>query len=335
MSSVQNLIAAANPRTTEPNPSEIDAALQRVLTRRTEPASADPPASRHSRPRHVVPATAFAAAAAVAAAVVLTGVAHTRAGSGASTGHPGANAGRLSTAAMIRRVANVMNGSGTGILYVVENDSAGVVGGPQMTNSDESWTQLDGQHASWDQMTWETGSPVNGSTNETVVAGHWTEQYSAQTNTITKVYSTGQAPGGPASWLIFAVTGEMAGAPDAKLPEADPGQPRNFGAQVTALLHNPKVTVDWHARFDGQPAISLYSAAAQNTLYVEPGTYRPLGVVMISPADGHNGPTGRRYQQVIAITTWQTLPDGSVPIPNLAQLHPTARIQVATSLKKG
>lgn len=338
MSSVEELIAAANPRTTEPHPAEIDAALQRVLARRTEPAGADLPASRHSRPRHVRPAAALAAAAVVAAAVVLTGIAHTRAGSGASTRHPGASAGHLSTAAMIRRVTDVISGSGTGILHVVENDSAGLVGGPQMTDSDESWTQQDGRHAYWDLFTWETGSPVNGSTYETVVAGHWTDQYSSQANTITKVFSRDPAPGSPGE-LAFGVTGAMAGAtagaPGTKLPDADPGQPGNFGAQVTALLHNPAVTVDWNARFAGQAAIRFYSAAAQNTLYVQPGSYRPLAVVMISPANGHNGPRGQRYQQVIVFSTWQTLPDGSVPVPDLAQLHPTARVQVANSLKKG
>jgi hypothetical protein len=82
---------------------------------------------------------------------------------------------------------------------------------------------------------------------------------------------------------------------------------------VRTLLHDPRVTVDEHARFEDQPAIRLYSAAAEETLYVQPGTYRPLGVVMITPADGHNGPKGRLYQQVGAFTTWQILPDGVGP----------------------
>jgi len=33
---------------------------------------------------------------------------------------------------------------------------------------------------------------------------------------------------------------------------------------------------------------------------------------------------GEQYPQVIVFSTWETLPDGSVAIPNLAQLHPTA-----------
>ena len=40
MSSVEKVIAAANPRTTEPHPAEIDAALQRVLARCAEPDDA-------------------------------------------------------------------------------------------------------------------------------------------------------------------------------------------------------------------------------------------------------------------------------------------------------
>jgi hypothetical protein len=256
-------------------------------------------------------------------------------GSGASIRHPAASAAHLSTAAIIRRVADVINGSGTGILHVVENDSSGLVGGPQMTDSDESRTQMDGQHAYWDQMTWETGSSVNGSTDETVMAGHWMEQYSSLTNMITKVSITPATRPNPIGGVAFGVTGAMAGAPGTKPQEADPSQPGNFSAQVTALLRNPHVTVNWHARFEGKPAIRLYSAAAQNTLYVQPGTYRPLAVVMITPADGHNGPEGQPYQQVLAFSTWQILPDGSVPVPDLAQLHPTARVQVATSLKNG
>jgi hypothetical protein len=332
MSNVENLIAAANPRTTEPDPSEIDAALERVLARCADPASADAPARRRIRPRLVVPAAALAGASAVAAALVLGGIIHTPAG-GAISRPPAASPAHLSTAAMIRHVAEVISGSGTGILHVVENDSSGLVGGPQMTNSDESWTELDGQHAYWDLTTPETGSPVNGSTDETVVAGHWVEQYSSQTNTITKVFfkvvprSTGD--------IAFGVTGALADSPGTKLPEADASQPWNFGAQVTTLLHDLQVIVNRNARFEGKPAISLYSVAAQNTLYVQPGTYRPVAVVMISPANGHNGPKGHPYQQVIVFSTWQTLPDGSVPVPNLAQLHPTARVQIATSLKNG
>jgi hypothetical protein len=67
MSSVEKLIAAANPRTTEPHPAEIDAALQRVLARCAEPAGADPAASRHLRGRPRLALTGLAAAAAAAA----------------------------------------------------------------------------------------------------------------------------------------------------------------------------------------------------------------------------------------------------------------------------
>jgi hypothetical protein len=313
MSSVEELIAAANPRTTEPYPFEIDAALQRVLARSTEPASADPPASRHSRPRHVVPAAALAAAAAVAAAVVLTGIGHTRAGSGASTRNPGASAGHLSTTAVIRRMTNVISGSGTGILHLVETDSYGLVGGPQTTYSGQSWTQQDGQHAYWGVSTCETGCPAGGSIREAVMADHWTDLYFPQTNTIEEVNS------GPPIWgsrspldLGLVAMGVQAAA-DA-----------NFAAQVTALLHDPKVTVNWNARFEGYRAIRFYSAARQSTLYVQPGSYRPLAVVMTSHANGH------RYQQVTVFRSIQTLLDGSVPIPDLARLYPTARVVVAT-----
>jgi hypothetical protein len=79
MSSVEKAIAAANPRTTKPQPAEIDAALQRVLARCVEPACGDPPASRHIRPpgtpRRLILTglAAVAAAAAVCVTLVVPG----------------------------------------------------------------------------------------------------------------------------------------------------------------------------------------------------------------------------------------------------------------------
>ena len=332
MPSVEELIAATNPHTTKPDPSEIDAALGRVLARRAELASTDTSVDDtsvipHNRRRRLVPA-AVASAAAVAAAVVIS----TSGGGGPSGQHPGTGVTPLTAALTVARVANVINGPATGILHVVTEDSSGLVGGPQITDQDESWIQMDGQHAYWDRFTWETGSSANGSTTETVVAGDSMEQYSSQTDTITQVPTTPATSPSPFGDLALGMTGTLAN-PGVKGSQADPSQPGNFSAQVTALLYNPQVTVNQNADFEGQPAISLYSAAAQDTLYVQSGTYQPLAVVMISPANGHNGPIGQSYQQVISFKTWQVIPDGSVSVPDLAQLYPTAPVRAATSLK--
>lgn len=80
----------------------------------------------------------------------------------------------------------------------------------------------------------------------------------------------------------------------------------------------PHVTVDRHATLHGIPAISITAANHWSTLYVHPGTYAPLGMVVTGPSEADARTT--------VFKTYATLPVGSVRIPNLIKEHPHATV---------
>jgi len=100
--------------------------------------------------------------------------------------------------------------------------------------------------------------------------------------------------------------------------------PTVFAQMLAQLITEPGVTVDQDAILHGAPAIAIRSSNRQGTLYVEPGTYRPLefAATTENPLAGH--PTTIRSTTVF--NTYETLPNGSAHVPNLVLEYPHATV---------
>jgi hypothetical protein len=96
--------------------------------------------------------------------------------------------------------------------------------------------------------------------------------------------------------------------------------PETFSDLIVALLNAPGVTVNPTASVNGKSAISITGSNGNVTLYVQPQTYTPLQFVVT------NGSGAAQQTITTTFSTYETLPSGSVSMPNLAQIYPSARV---------
>jgi len=244
-----------------------------------------------------------------------------------ASGTPGA----VSDAAakqIIARAAAVLSGTGSGILHIAEtltvnpNES----GQPINTSTVESWDSETAPLAYWS-----TAVGNDGAFGKTVIANDTIEHYDSSSNTIQELRN---APPIDESWQQFADEHTYFGPVVSLLGQQDPGAvrrlvfagsqapatfPAEFSHLVEELLSAPGVTVNSAASVNGAPAITITNNNVGYTLYVQPGTYTPLEITYT--AAGRDPTT-----LTITFTAWETLPPGSVPIPDLTQLYPKASV---------
>jgi hypothetical protein len=104
--------------------------------------------------------------------------------------------------------------------------------------------------------------------------------------------------------------------------------PETFGDLIVRLLRTPGVKVAL-THLNGRPAIRFSrtvhvksETTTHYTLYVEPTTYRPVELVAVE-ASGNSSPP---RTTITTFSKYQTLPTGSVKIPDLPKLYPRAHI---------
>jgi hypothetical protein len=322
--SPDELLRSRNPVPNPPSGAEIDTALRRVL--RSLPPTPPPPQhpSWRLRPRRVITgasALAMIVAGFVFAAVNLLPASTT----------PGA----VGSAWAKRALANAISAAGgnrTGILHVVET----VSGFDPKPLTGQVWQTETAQYQFWVITDFDTH------TLTTTIADGKIEEYFPGSNllpggTIEEVNESAHAPlFGPTWWFVdpeyqaaVALTHERGALPVYEPPTA-PGTraPQTFGDLIVGLLRTQGVRVA-RTRLNGEPAIKFSrtvdvksETTTQYTLYVKPKTYRPLELIAIE-ASGNSSPprtTITRFSQ------YETLPAGSVKMPNLTKLYPHAHV---------
>jgi hypothetical protein len=233
---------------------------------------------------------------------------------------------------VIAHAAAAIAGPGSGILHIV------------VTTTSTSNSYVD-TYQSWDSQTtrnmfWSTDQ--NGSHNTTgpdtsalTISGDTLETYDAASNTLHEVQRVPpsrvaglEADGNPAYAAALqlteypAVTGTTNTAGGASASET----PGTFSDLIVTLLKATGVVINLNAGFNNQRAIRITDQDGPTTLftlYVKPQTYTPLQLTMTTPtSDSDTTPS----TITTTFNTYETLPAGSVSIPNLAQLYPNAKV---------
>jgi hypothetical protein len=329
-----------NPVPGPPCDAEIDAALQRLLARvPTAEASALKKAwPQSAMPRRIAFGGGVAATVAIAAFVVVNVL------PGSQT--PGSVSDAWAKRVIAHTVAAVA-GPGSGILHIVETTTGTI----KNTDSRHRFSYTD-TYQSWDSQTtsdefWSTNQ--DGSDNTTgpdtsalTLSGHTLETYDAASNTLHEVQHVPparvvglQEDGNAGYGAAVVLTREANVYPGATRTTVLAGgssssQVPTFSDLIVALLKAPGVTVDPNASVNGEPAISITARPEGNglfTFYVKPQTYTPLQLVITETSNGSASTNTTTFN------TYETLPAGSVTMPNLAQLHPNATTistQIAT-----
>ena len=104
------------------------------------------------------------------------------------------------------------------------------------------------------------------------------------------------------------------------------GFPRYYSDLLTSLLKLPGLAVNPNANFNGQNAISISSQSGDEVLYVQAGTYTPLKFVLTYLSGLTYGSDNTPISVTTTFNSYQTLPAGSVSMPDVAQLHPDATV---------
>lgn len=296
-------LSSLNPVPDRSSEAQVDAALRRVLVEvaRVETTRRD----SHRRifaPRRAAVGSAVAASAAVAAFAAINLL-------------PASTTPGVSDAWAKRVVARVTAAvdPGSGVLHMVEI----------LTTADEdvhtpfhgtvqSWEELDAPYAYW--QTAQNGSD----TTTTTLSGDSVSSYDSATGTLYELQNARPDQAFHANNLAYQSVYLQLHQPTpyATLKSVTP---EPFGHLLVTLLNAPDVSITRGASVQGESAISVAAKTllGRLTLYVQPQTYKPLQLVLTSREGG---------VATVTFTTYETLPAGSVSIPNLAQLHPTAQV---------
>jgi hypothetical protein len=315
-------LRSLNPVPDQPPEAEIDAALRRLLMRvPTAEASSRTAWLQGTTRRRTSIAGGVAATAAVAAFVVINVLPASRT--------PGAVSDAFAKQ-VIAHTAAAVAGTGTGVLHVVEtvtNDEIGAAGPTSSMSTVQSWEEQTAPYAYW--VTDQYGSDAI----TTTLSDDTVEHYESASNTLIEWRNTPpllefeQFETDPAYRAAFSLAHSQDLAAAIKLAGAKSSSsqpPETFSDLIVALLNAPGVTVNPNASVNGESAISITGSNGAVTLYVQPGTYTPLQFVVTRGS-------GRAQQTITAtFSTYETLPTGSVSMPNLAQLHPSAKVWTTT-----
>ena len=314
---IDELMRSMNPLTAEQSSTDVDLALQRLLSQLPEAPQPRPRRIRATRVRVVLGGT-VAATAAFAAVNLLP----------AST-TPGA-VGNASAKQVIAHAAAAATGPSDGILDVASTVTIDG-GATNETYTTESWTQQTAPYDYW------ANTQSSSFTGTTTVAGGDVDEYNSQTNTITESHLTVQQAqafpllSDPAyrAALTLEQTQNTSSAADPLTLTVPPSQgqaPATFSDVLTSLLKLPGLVVNQNASVNGQNAISISSQSGDEVLYVQASTYTPLKFVVTYLSGLTYGSDNTPITVTTTFSSYQTLPAGSVSMPDVTQLHPNATV---------
>lgn len=315
------LIGEADPLSPDvaPTHGDIEAALRSLLV--SGPPVDTKPATRRARRVVVRAGIGVTAAGAIAFAAVNLFPA-----SGTPGGVSDAWAKRV-----IAEAAVAVAGPSSGIQHIVETTTS-----PDYTGTFQSWDAQTTPDLFW-ETDQEGSDNTNGSnTSIRTVSGDTLETYDAASNTLLEVRQVPrariaalEAEGNPAYRDALAITEEenvYPAAPRTTAGDSSSVQVPTFSDLIVALLKAPGVSVNPSASVNGEPAISITGKPGPGTLYtlyVQPQTYTPLQLIETGPTNGNNTAP---FTIKTTFNTYETLPAGTVSMPNLTQLYPKAKV---------
>jgi len=324
---IDELMRSMNPLPAKPSSDELELALQRLLSELPEA----PPV-----PRGRIRATRLRVALGGALAVTAAGGAFLAVNLLPAATTPGAVSNAWAKR-VIEHAAAAVAGTGDGILHVVRTETVdftitgannGTDGPASETSTIESWQQQTAPYDYWSDT--QSGS-VTGTT--TVAAGDVESYNSLTPNTILESHLSSELASifplvsDPAYRAALALqqTQSSGSAPSNKLLflNVTPSQgqaPATFSDLIASLLKLPGLTVNQNASVNGQNAISISSRSGDEVLYVQPGSYTPLKFMATS------GSGSSQVSITTTFSTYQTLVAGAVSMPDLVQLHPSAKV---------
>lgn len=222
---------------------------------------------------------------------------------------------------VIARTAAFVTGSGNGILHV-EATTTVVHNGKRGSSVFDNWSEEAPPYDNWSLALSASGKLEIGTT----VVGNTITTYQADWNQISVGNSrTGPMPAQLGDPLVDAILRLVPPGHGIVVPESRLiASATAFSELLAELIKEPGVTVDQDATLNGGPAIAIRSSDRQGTLYVEPGNYRPLEFVAATegPPDGHR----ITMRTTTVFKTYETLPNGSVHVPNLVLEYPHATV---------
>lgn len=314
-------LRSLNPVPDLPSDAEIDAALQRLITRvPTAEASRRTAWAQSASRRRIAIGGGVAVSAAVAAFVVVNLLPVSRT--------PGAVSNAFAKR-VIAHAAAAVAGSGTGILHVVETvtiDETSPSGSNSTTFTVQSWEDQIAPYAYWVTDQYRLDMSTTTLSDDTV------ESYASANNRLFEWHNAPpllafeQFETDPGYRAAFSLAHEQDLITAIKTAGAHSSsqRPEAFSDLIVALLNAPGVSVNPNTSVNGQSAVSITGGNGKVTLYVQPQTYTPLQFVITSGSGD--------VEQTITTTfdTYETLPAGSVSMPNLAQLYPGAQVSATT-----
>jgi hypothetical protein len=269
------------------------------------PGRGEPPPIRTRQRTGLTLAGILAVVAAVGVFALVNGL-------GGSAGRAGVG---LSAHQVIARTAAFVTGSGDGILHV-----------------DATTTNFVGHHGSYTVDLWsEEKAPfdyrVSSTTVHEVKVGNTLIAYRSDFNQI----SVGNLRHGPVpvqvedpldTAIVEVDTTHGVGS----LYRGEANSPAAFARALAKIINAPSVTVNRNAAFRGAPAVSITPANGRATLYADPIDYRPLELVTKIKVLGNDNKVVRSYTSTTIFQSYETLPHGSLKMPNLVLNYPHATV---------
>jgi len=231
----------------------------------------------------------------------------------------------LSARQVIARTGAFVTGSGDGILHVDSTTTATVKGRQHRSggevdrwSQENRWSQEKPPYDYW--ISTNTGQETRLGNTITAYRGAWN-----QISIGNLVH--GPVPGqivDPLEQAVIAVGLNHGGIALPRSRSFD--NPRLFAQELTKVIQTHGVTVRRNAAFRGTPAISITAANKRATLYVNSGTYRPLGFVATEYVLGNNNQVVETIHTTTVFNTYETVPEDSVKMPNLVLNYPHATV---------
>jgi hypothetical protein len=218
---------------------------------------------------------------------------------------------------VIARTAAVVTGSGDGILHVDSTTTAIVKGRKQRSAEVDRWSQEKPPYDYWISANREQETKLGNTI--TAYVGAWNQ---ISIGNLVR----GPVPGQIVDPLERAVMAVGLNHGGIVLRGRSFDSPQLFAQELTNVIQTPGVTVERNAAFRGTPAVSITSANKRATLYVNPGTYRPLAFLATEDVLGNNNQVVETVHTTTVFNTYETVPEGSVKIPNLVLEHPHAKV---------
>jgi hypothetical protein len=225
---------------------------------------------------------------------------------------------------VVALTAAYVTGSGRGVLHL-EATTSSTLNGKSGSFVVDNWSDEGPPYDYWVG----SGTKSGKLSIETTVVGNTITTYQADWNQISIGNSrTGPVPGVAVDPLFSSIVMLVSPGHGIRLPVPTRSHtvdsPKIFKEMLAALAKEPGVTVNDNATLNGMPAIRFRSARRGSDLYVEPGTDRPLEFTLKGTVS-HKGKSWTR-SITTRFTTYESLPSGSLHMPNLITEYPHALV---------